>query len=146
MSRRWCRHKTSWAGEQVRPVDEPSRVLEAAALIRGYLPELVTPDEAETIDQVVSHLLNDADVDGSELAVELIHVLDTRARTRTWVRRVLDDEELRPPEVQEVEERGVDPIGTPLPVRARRFKCPHGDFSWYQRTAAHKPPMHTAFR
>lgn len=121
-------------------MDEPSRVRETAALIRGYLPELVPTNEATTIDQVVSHLLNDADLDPSELAVQLIHVLDTRARTRTWVRRVLDDERLRPPEVQEVEERGVDPIGTPRPAPARRFKCPYGDLSWYQRTAAHKPP------
>lgn len=106
-------------------MDEPSRVLEAAALIRGYLAELVQADEADTIDQVVSHLLNDADLDRSELAVQLIRVLDTRPRTRMWVRRVLDDDGLRPPEVQEVDERGVDPIGTSRPVRARRYKCPH---------------------
>jgi len=121
-------------------VDDPSRVLETAALIRGYLPELVPADEAKTIEQIVSHLLNSAEVDRSEIAGQLIQVLGSRARTRTWMRRVLDDEALRPPEVQDVEERGVDPIGTALPVRARRFKCPHGDFSWFRRTAAHTPP------
>ncbi|MFJ5993173.1 hypothetical protein [Lentzea sp. NPDC092896] len=121
-------------------MDEPSRVREAAALIRGCLPDLVSADDANTIDRVVSHLLNDADMDRSELAVQLIQVLDTHARIRTWVRRVLDDDKLRPPEIQEVEERGVDPIGSPRPVRARCFKCPYGDFIWYQRTAAHTPP------
>lgn len=36
-------------------MDDPSRVLETAALLRGYLPELVPADEAKTIDQIVSH-------------------------------------------------------------------------------------------
>lgn len=121
--------------------DDPARVLEAARIIRRYLPDLVEQVEAGTIDKVISYLLAFPAEKESQASTRLLGLLAIRPGIKAWLDRVLDDEDLRPPEFQDVEHRGTDAIGGARAVPARQFACVDGDFVWFQRTAADVPPI-----
>ena len=114
-------------------VDEP--VVEAARLIRAYLPDLVAPDAATELDGRIADLLAALEA-GEDSSGELRSLLGSHSATRDFMSEVLADApHFRPPQFQVpiLRDLGYQPLpGTPLPMHAGKFACPHGDYVWYR--------------
>jgi hypothetical protein len=110
-------------------------VLEAARVIRWYLPELVGP-AAEEVDLQLAGLLA-AMAGGEDVKVRVRAVLEGHVGTRVFLEAVLEDApEYRPPQVKSGSHRtaGYSPLpGDPGPIPADKFYCPDGDYVWYQQ-------------
>lgn len=105
---------------------------EAARSVRPYLVELAGA-AAPDVDAALAELLSDADGD-EETEYQLRDVLESREGTRIFLQRVRKDAPAyRPPQVvSDLTMRYAGPAGDPLPVRADKFACPHGDYVWYR--------------
>ncbi|MFB9903068.1 hypothetical protein [Allokutzneria oryzae] len=103
------------------------RVVDAAKAIRPYLPDMLGED-AERFDLLVSGLLAQAEADPDETALRLEQLLSMPPVTARWLERVLADDQLRPPELQQHPQLG-------------RFECPGKDFVWYPRIVGQRAPI-----
>ncbi len=120
------------------PIDDSvGRFLDAMRAVRAYLPDLL-PDEHDVAryDRDIGELLRMSAVEPSDSVDRLHRLVRGTPKIDDWLRLVLADPGLRPPDVQDWEERGVTGIGAALPVPARKYVCPvDGDFVRYQRVA-----------
>jgi len=117
-------------------------VLEAARLLRPYLPQLMTPTAAEKLDRQVASLLDDA-AGGQNVTARLWELLGENRFTRTFLRKVLADAPAyRPPDVKRRDRRrgpGELP-GERTPVQADKFVCPNGHYTWYRQAVEEAMP------
>lgn len=112
------------------------RFLDAVRAIRPYLPELLTGEDSARYERDITELLRLVATDPDGSRERLDRLLRGNPATRQWMRLVLADPLLRPPDVQDWEERGVPALGSGLPVPAKRYVCPvDGNFARYQRVA-----------
>jgi hypothetical protein len=124
--------------------DADRGVLEAARAIRPFLRGLVdSPAVAASLDQRLADELADT-TDLPASAGRLRDVLDADEDTRWFLQQVLlDAPRFRPPYVQSQRLRALPPAtpaGDPAPVRADRYVCPHGDYTWYRPDVATPVP------
>jgi len=106
-------------------------IVDVARTIRPYLSELVGA-EADAYDRELADLLAEAR-DGRDVGDQLTAVLTRSAAVHAWAARVLENERHLPPEIQQITERGYQPLpGLGEPVDAARYECPHGDYVWYR--------------
>lgn len=116
--------------------DELNRegVIEAARVMRAYLPALVGP-AAASLDEKIAGLLAAA-ASGRDVSAEMQTLLMDDGATADFLAEVLTDvPACRPPELQPADRRtrGVGLSGDVAPVmHSGRFACPHGDFVWYR--------------
>ncbi|MFE4108544.1 hypothetical protein [Almyronema epifaneia] len=111
-------------------------ILDAARSIRPYLSELLTPNPtaAEQLDQKLAELLDQASQNPSA-TILIQKQLRENAATREWVRQFLEDKQL--PD----ENRSFQPLpGYPSIVKAAKFVCPQGDYTWYRPRVGIEPP------
>ena len=98
-------------------------LLDAARLARGYLPALVGA-HADEYDGELRELLRRA-AGGEDVDEEVASLLERSPAVQTWVAQVLGDEYGRPPELQQVNERGVQQLpGHPSVVPTPIYECP----------------------
>lgn len=110
-------------------------VLEAARIIRLYLPDLLGTD-AEQVNRALSDLLDKALSDES-IDNQILELLAERDATREWTRQFLSDKV--PPPVM----RSYDPLaGSPSVIRANTFVCqvPGCSMVWYRPQSGIEPP------
>jgi hypothetical protein len=114
------------------PSPQDQQLVEASRALRGHLHELDINDP-ERLDATLSDLLaraGDQDIDvGEELRVAVA----SDPASREWVDLFMT--------------RGVGaalarlPGDPPRVPGARRYRCPEGDFDWYQRSRDQTPPV-----
>jgi hypothetical protein len=115
-------------------------VWEAARCVRPYLVEYVGAAAAAEMDATLSRLLNDG-THGEEAERRLREVLDAHEATSMFLERVLEDAPaFRPPWFSTRRKGFQDLPGDQLPVGADKFKCPNGDFVWYQLEVGSRIP------
>lgn len=111
-------------------------VLAAARAIRPYLADLVGPNSG-SLDQQIACLLNAAPGQ-AETADRLRTLLDADEETKWFLAEVLRDAPAyRPPYCQHRYLRHSEgtglPVGDPgLILSAGAYRCPQGDYDWYQ--------------
>lgn len=113
----------------------PEDVLEAARVIRPYLPNLLGA-EAETVDRALSELLARAE-SGEAVDNSILELLAERDATREWANQYLKDK--MPPPVM----RSFDPLaGSVSVIDANTFVCevPGCPRIWYRPKAGIEPP------
>jgi hypothetical protein len=113
----------------------PEDILEAAHVIRLYLPDLIGA-EAEAVDHALADLLAKA-TSGESIDNQLLELLAERAPTRDWTRQFLTDK--IPPPVT----RGYDPLaGSQSVIDANMFVCQVSGCSrvWFRPKAGIAPP------
>jgi hypothetical protein len=121
--------------DNIRPDDEQG-MLKAARVIRPYLPELVGP-EAKQLDGQIAELLARAGTD-DRVTMSLRSLLDQHEATRDFLAEVLADApRCLPPDLQpdslRIRDPGMQPLPGPVgPVYADLYRCPDGDFEFYQ--------------
>jgi hypothetical protein len=111
-------------------------VLEAAHVIRPYLPDLLEA-EAETVDRALGDLLTRAE-SGEAVDNQILELLAERDPTREWTRQFLIDK--MPPPVM----RSYDPLaGSVSVIDANTFVCEVPDCPrvWYRPKAGIEPPL-----
>jgi hypothetical protein len=119
-------------------VDED--ILDVARTIRPYLPELVGA-EADSYDRELADLLAEAR-GGRDVGDQLVAVLTRSAAAHAWAARVLESDRHLPPELQQIRERGYQPLPGPgEPVDAERYECPEGDYVWYRISVSAPVPI-----
>jgi hypothetical protein len=96
------------------------------------------PDAAPALKAVVTAYRS-----GEEVTEPMRTLLKAHPYLNEWVRKVLEDEGLRPPHAREAVKRGIDPLvpllGVPVPT-VERYVCPTDGFIWYRLTAAEPVP------
>lgn len=107
-----------------------NEIIEAACSIRPYLRELI-PEDAELVDQELSQHLNQAQA-GTSNTNAVLGILRRHEPTRQWVFEFL--EQHQPPAVTRAFSFQ-PPLGNPVPVAARKYVCPQGDYTWYRLSA-----------
>jgi hypothetical protein len=127
---------SSYEGTRMDNIKPEQGLLEAARVIRPYLPDLVGP-EAKRLDGQISELLARADTDDT-VTTSLRSLLDQHEATRDFLAEVLADAprylppDLRPDGVRS-RDPGLQPLPGPVgPVYADLYSCPYGDFEFYQ--------------
>lgn len=111
-------------------------VLEAARVIRLYLPDLLEA-EAETVDRALADLLTKAE-SGEAIDNQILKLLAERAPTREWTRQFLIDK--MPPPVT----RSYDSLaGSVSVIHANTCVCevPGCPRIWYKPKAGMEPPL-----
>lgn len=111
-------------------------VLEAARVIRLYLPDLLGA-EAETVDRALAELLARAE-SGEVVDNQILELLADRDATREWTQQFLKDKV--PPPVM----RNYDPLaGSVSRIDANTFVCPMAGCNtvWYRPRAGIEPPL-----
>lgn len=99
------------------------QLLNAARLVRGYLPRLVD-SRADKYDGDLRDLLVRASA-GEDVDQAVGEVLKRSPILVTWVSSVTEDQDGLPPELQQVSERGLESLpGPPSVVKARIYECP----------------------
>jgi len=114
----------------------PEDVLEAARVIRPYLPDLLGA-EAEPVDRALSELLRSGE-SGDAVDHQILELLAERDATREWTRKLLADK--MPPPVM----KSFDPLaGSPSRIDANTFVCevPGCPRVWYRPRAGIAPPL-----
>ena len=114
---------------------KPEDILEAACVIRLYLPDLLGT-EAETVDQTLADLLAKAS-SGEGVDNQILELLAEHDATRKWTRQFLSDKV--PPPVT----RSFNPLaGSPSVIDANTFICqvPGCPRVWYRPKAGIEPP------
>ena len=114
----------------------PEDVLEAARVIRLYLPDLLGT-EAKTVEHVLANLLAKAE-SGEITDNQILELLAERDATREWTRQFLSDKV--PPPVM----RSYDPLaGSQSVVDANTFVCevPGCTRIWYRPKEGIEPPI-----
>ena len=108
-------------------------VLEAARSVRPYLVEFVGSERAGELDTDLAGLLESAAA-GEDVEASLRATLEADEPTAVFLERVLGDApRFRPPAVVSAVTRSYSGLpGQLSPVPADKFRCPHGDFVWYQ--------------
>ena len=116
-------------------------VLEAARVIRWYLPELVGPD-ADEVDLQLAELLGT--VASEDMEAQIRAVLESHIGTRVFLEAVLEDTpKYRPPQVKTGSARtwGYSPLpGEAGVIPADKFYCPEGDYVWYRQAVGAPVP------
>lgn len=113
-------------------------ILEAARCIRPFLQELSGSD-AEDLDRQLAELLAARDSQGVEN--QILDLVACREATREWMRQFLENRNFQKGQPLEVQ-RNYSPLpGSPSPVGAVRFKCPQGDYVWYQFSVGTPAPQ-----
>jgi hypothetical protein len=108
------------------------RMLDAGRAIRPFLRDLA-PERWLEIDAALAAAL--ADTPDAERVFEL---LTADRATAAWTVTFIADG--APPSADAV--RGYEPLrGLGSPIRAPRFRCQHGDYLWYRRSAALAVPQ-----
>jgi hypothetical protein len=105
--------------------------LEAARSIRHYLPQLI-PETAEAVDKQLAELLKEAPEGKKNVNSLIMGTLRLQEPTRKWLAAFL--EQHQPPEVTRAF-NFQNPLGDPVPVSARKYVCPQGDYNWYRMSA-----------
>lgn len=111
-------------------------VLEAARVIRPYLPNLLEA-EAETVERALAELLARAE-SGEAVDNQILELLAEYDATREWTRQFLNDK--IPPPVM----RSYDPLaGSVSVIDANTFVCevPGCSRIWYSPKAGIEPPL-----
>ena len=113
---------------------ESADILDAARSIRPYLSQLLTPAEAEVIDQQLADLLAQAN-SGQPVDNLILELLSEHDSIREWLSGFLQDK-------QEPEHlRSWSPLpGQGSMVNAAKFVCPQGDYTWYRARVGIEPP------
>ena len=115
-------------------------ILQAARVIRSYLPMLVGPAAAAGLDQQVAELLAASGQDENSTA-KLRVLLGRDEATSAFLAEVLADApHFRPPDMQPQYQipktRGLKWEALPGDqgpiLHAGVYVCPHGDFTWYR--------------
>lgn len=115
---------------------DDEQILEAARAIRPYLHELLGSEDGAEEDRELAGILVAPE---SEAATRIISRLERHEATADWAAAFL--EHGVPPDVARVSERGFEEApGHGEVVRARRYSCPEGDFSWYRHAVGELPP------
>lgn len=109
---------------------------EAARSIRPYLPGLI-PEDAEAVDKQLAQYLEALPEEKQNTRSLIIHSLRLHEATRDWLREFLKQQQ--PPEVSRAFSFQ-NPAGDPVPVAARKYACPQGDYSWYRMSAGTPVP------
>lgn len=110
-------------------------VLEAARIIRLYIPDLLGTESA-TVDQALADLLTQA-ASCESIDNQILELLAERDATREWTRQFLSDKV--PPPIT----RSYDPLaGSTSVVDANTFVCqvPGCLMVWYRPKAGIEPP------
>lgn len=111
-------------------------VLEAARVIRLYLPDLLGA-EAETVDRTLAELLTKTE-SRETVDNQILELLAERDATRKWTQKFLKDKV--PPPVM----RSYDPLaGSVSCIDANTFACPTAGCNavWYRPKAGIDPPL-----
>jgi len=117
---------------------EDSGVIEAARAIRAYLPLLLGPPAAATLDGRLTDELTGMSDDPAATARRLRALLGGQEDTAWFLGEVLRDApEFRPPYHRPRYTRRqaggtAAPAGDIGPVGAARYTCPQGDYVWYR--------------
>lgn len=115
---------------------KPEDIVEAARVIRLYLPDLLGT-ESETVDQALADLQTRAAA-GESIDNPILELLAERDATREWTRQFLSDK--IPPPVM----RSYDPLaGSPSVIDATTYVCqvPGCPRVWYRPKAGFEPPL-----
>jgi hypothetical protein len=106
------------------------RLLDAARLVRGYLPDLVGARAGE-YDTELRDLLGKAAA-GVDVDEEVAGVLERSQAVQAWAAQVLSDERGWPPELQQISERAHEALpGLPSVVQTQLYECPvNRAFQW----------------
>lgn len=113
------------------------QALVAGRTIRPLLPQLLSPEVAEQIDQQLAQILNQNNLDESTKADQLLAILDAYPETKTWLDQFL--------ELPLVEKRYSGLPGNPHLADATPYICPVGnDYIWYREANEEIPlcPTH----
>jgi hypothetical protein len=123
-------------------------VLEAGRAVRPFLAELVPPEVVAEVDADLAQLFARGSA-ADELAAAVRELLEAQEGTSAFLEQVLDDApRFRPPQiVSELADRGGEMAlpgyselpGQTGPVRATKFRCPHGDYVWYRAEIGESP-------
>ena len=112
-----------------------AEILEAARSIRPYLRELLPPSEAKAIDKELAKLLEKAST-GESIKNQILELLRNQDSTREWLLDFLQDKQ-KPDNL-----RNFSPLaGTISIVKADKFVCPEGDYTWYRPRVGIEPPL-----
>ena len=114
--------------QPMQPMPQANDILEGARTIRPYLPDLLSPADAASVDSALAELLAMARA-GQKVDTQITDVLSSRQPTREWMRRYLAGQFAPLP----------SPSPSPLPP-LKKCACPQGDFVWYQRSVGQTPP------
>jgi hypothetical protein len=106
-------------------------ILEAARSIRSYLHQLI-PESADAVDLELAEHLEEAPTEKKNVNSLIIGTLRMHEPTREWLLSFLADHQ--PPEVTRAFTYQGTP-GDPVPVAARKYICPQGDYNWYRMSA-----------
>jgi hypothetical protein len=115
-------------------------VLEAARVIRLYLPDLVGA-EAEIVDRTLAKLLAKAE-SGEAIENQILALLAEHDATREWTQQFLIDK-VPPPVMRSYHPVAYDPLaGSVSRIDAKTFICSIADcqITWYQPKAGINPP------
>jgi len=124
-------------------------ILQAARVIRSYLPMLVGPAAAAGLDQQVAELLAASGQDENSTA-RLRVLLGRDEATSAFLAEVLADApHFRPPDMQPQYQipktRGLKWEALPGDqgsiLHAGVYVCPHGDFTWYRPAVGVPVPL-----
>lgn len=114
----------------------PEDILEAAQIIRLYLPDLLGP-EADTVDRTLATLITRAEAGGA-VDNQILALLAERDATREWSRQFFQDK-IPPPVI-----RSYAPLeGSISRINAKTFICPvpNCPTTWYSPKAGMPPPL-----
>jgi hypothetical protein len=110
---------------------KPEDVLEGSRQIRYFLPELVGSELAQTIDDKLAELLEQAQTE-QQVHEQILELLKRHPATRHWIAEFLSPKQVS---------KGYEPLpGSGGAIAAQKFICPKGDYVWYQRAVGASTP------
>lgn len=116
----------------------PQEILEAARVLRSYLPDLIG-DEAEAVDAGLASAVAAQKPDMIS-AADIVELVRTDPRTRKWMDEYLDaeDENTRMAVLRTFSQ----PSGNPDPIPSQKYVCPIDcDTVWYRQFAGQDIPI-----
>ncbi|HAC65631.1 MAG TPA: hypothetical protein DCF68_19395 [Cyanothece sp. UBA12306] len=106
----------------------PQEIIKAACSIRPYLSDLLNAEKVQTFDDQLADFIQQAKENQDAVSKRILKLLSSEPSTREWSQRFLNLEEKE-------RETSFQPIpGNPSYISGLiKYRCPEGDYIWYQR-------------